>query len=307
MKEEIYNLYLFLENDEITNLGCQSYILENINDDEKTNYLAERSIHDYRCCKIYELPGKYKGKTLADFTALARLGAHFSVFESIFQDYNASMNPLFAITMIVNGVPRIDLVTNHNPLFLSKYQNTSITGDGIMIDYLETYIENGKLNIKKLIHDDYFNAINLLIKNNYFISAIKLILSFIDTIAFVEFGDSGNVFIKWLDKFSNLNQINTTSEELWEFRNSVLHMTNIDSRKHRKKVISRISFYMGNDEEWAPKYNNDIKHINFIVFLKTIEMAVDNWILSYQNNIDKVSEFVKRYDQTLSDYRVAKI
>lgn len=56
-----------------------------------------------------------------------------------------------------------------------------------MEDYLESYTTSNGFDMPKLLNDDYFNAIKLLFNSDYYVSCIKLIVSFIDTVSYIEF------------------------------------------------------------------------------------------------------------------------
>jgi hypothetical protein len=59
-------------------------------------------------------------------------------------------------------------------------------------------------------------------------------MSFVDTVAYLEFDDIPKNFQQWLDKYAILSNIEVSSAELWKMRNSLLHMTNYNSRKVSK-------------------------------------------------------------------------
>ena len=107
-------------------------------------------------------------------------------------------------------------------------------------DYLKVYLTDAGLDIPRLIDDDFILAIKTLMNNEKYISALKLILSMIDTLGFIEFGPTNDCFVKWLDKYCAMKDSGVTSEELWELRNSLLHMTNLDSRKVRSGKVERL-------------------------------------------------------------------
>ena len=102
-----------------------------------------------------------------------------------------------------------------------------------MIDYLTKYSTEDGFDLPRLLNDDFFVAIRLLFNNRCYVSAANLLMSFIDSIAFVEYGDctGGSNFCRWLESYVDLQSIGITAEEIWEHRNSLVHMTNLDSRK----------------------------------------------------------------------------
>lgn len=54
-----------------------------------------------------------------------------------------------------------------------------------------------------------------------------------DSVAHVEYGDTPGSFTKWLNTYAQLDTLGITAEELWEQRNSLLHLSNLGSRKVR--------------------------------------------------------------------------
>lgn len=52
----------------------------------------------------------------------------------------------------------------------------------------------------------------------------------LDTVAFIDKGDVKDNFCLWLDAYADLKPPGITAKELWEFRNGLLHMTNLHSR-----------------------------------------------------------------------------
>ncbi len=75
-----------------------------------------------------------------------------------------------------------------------------------MVDYLHKYVQDGKFDPHQLINDDFFRPIKLLINARHYISAAKLLMSAIDSVALVETGDVPGTppFIRWLDKYVDL-------------------------------------------------------------------------------------------------------
>lgn len=55
-----------------------------------------------------------------------------------------------------------------------------------MEDYLVKYTTPEGFDVPRLINDDFFLAIKLLFNSGLYVSASKLLLSFIDSIAYVE-------------------------------------------------------------------------------------------------------------------------
>jgi hypothetical protein len=172
-----------------------------------------------------------------------------------------------------------------------------------MDDWIIKYTKDGGLQLSELIHDDYFQAIKITFNAKLHVSAMKLLLSAIDSLAHIEFGDdNGNVFIKWMDAYADLKPLGITAEELWELRNGLLHMTNLDSRAVGRKKVRRISLHSGA----KPFYESDgIHYFSFYELLMEIGRSHVRWLETYNHDLRKRVDFVNRYDKTISDSRVA--
>lgn len=109
-----------------------------------------------------------------------------------------------------------------------------------MKNYLLEYMKPNGFDLPRLLNDDYFNAIRLLWNNKQYVSVMKLLLSFLDTVAYLDSGDTPGNFQKWLNNYADITSLDVTADELWELRNSLLHMTNSDSRKVARGEVRRI-------------------------------------------------------------------
>ena len=132
-------------------------------------------------------------------------------------------------------------------------------------------------------------------------------MSFIDTIAFIDAGDIKDSFILWLDTYADLASLGITSKELWEFRNGLVHMTNLHSRAVASGKTAPLILSVGNSTEPLPAYRNGAKRFNLKGLIDTTANAVSRWIETYNHSPEKLADFVNRYDQTVSDTRVAYI
>ena len=67
-------------------------------------------------------------------------------------------------------------------------------------DYLIKYRTDDAIDLPRLINDDFFEPIRLLYQARHYVSATKLLLVFIDTAGYIEYGDGDrNPFIAWLN------------------------------------------------------------------------------------------------------------
>ena len=159
--------------------------------------------------------------SVESYRGLERLGRHQGLFDEIFAQCNAGTNPLCCITPIVDGKPKIERITDHFPMTLSKFRehprkahlpypmplppdsSDEAIADPTSVDYMPKYLTDDGFDFPRLLDDDFFQAIRLLFNHRYFVSATKLLMTFIDTAGFVEFGDTGeNTFVKWLDVYA---------------------------------------------------------------------------------------------------------
>ena len=246
MKEKIFNCFLYTDGTEISQLGVAVHEKDG-SEEEKMDFLRS-SVHNdcmianianIRSCSIGTSEGKFK---YSSYVALQRAGRSLEVFEEFFAQYNAPANPLCCITPIVDGEPRIDITQGDEPFYVSSFEDHPKLGKRKMADYLEAYTTPDGFDMPKLLNDDYFNAIKLLFNSKYYVSCMKLIVSFIDTVSYLEFGDISEGFVRWLKMYASIKKLGITEQQLWEHRNSVLHMSNLDSRKVLAGKEKRISF-----------------------------------------------------------------
>lgn len=305
--EPVYNVYTYFEAGELQAVGIKQYYRQG-SDEKKLAFLRERATLDFLSAKRVPLAVPMKRE---EYHARERMGETVFMFEPLFAAVGAGYEPLFCVTPIVDGVPTIHVSVPLGPLDMSKLPD-GVAGPGKMEDYLFKYVneEAGTFDMPALIHDDYFKAIRLLFNNQHFISCLKLLMSFLDTIAYVEFGDrpprETPVFIDWLRTFTDPNQAGATPEELWEFRNSLLHMSNLESRKVAAGKVARLTPYVG-AQDHPPSTDPLVKYINVYRLIEAVAAAIQRWILSYNEHPEKMRTFVQRYDRVVSDDRQAII
>lgn len=297
MTEVIYNLFAYTDGKIISHLGIVPYnFAENSSDEDKIVFLQERCLIDH--VDAYKARIVSPEITLDAFYSKHRLGTVTDIFEELFQHVNAPPAPLIVMTIIENGKARIGH-TYTGSLDLNK-----IEGVDKMVDYLAHYTSERGIDFIQMFEDDYFKAIKLLFNNGLLVSSTKLLMIFVDTVAFIEFGDEQGNFKKWLNTFASLEEIGLEENELWELRNSVLHMSNLHSRAVLRGEVMRLvpCINLGatvTDEESREKRFDLLKLINVIV------AGVGRWMESYNADRQKLEKFVERYDTVISDARVA--
>lgn len=315
MNEQIFNLFLFIKNEIIYELGAVSHYKDG-SDQEKLAFLQESVFTDIKKVKRFPVPERYAileqelrtnkkttGLRYATFKALASMGRRLEIFEEIFQVFKGASNPLVCITPVVDNTLRIDKEEHFNELEHKNNQYTQAITEITMPDYLVMYVTENGFDLPRLLNDDYFLAIKLLYNNKHYTSALKLLMSFIDTLAYLEFGNERGNFIKWLNQYADLSQVGVDASELWEFRNSLLHMTNLDSHRVLKGKVNRIMFYVGVLPKDFPREYDDTKLFSFMDLITGIAQAIQRWSETYNIDRSKFETFVARYDRIISDVR----
>ena len=234
------------------------------------------------------------------FQRLTNSGRVLEVFEEILVEHGAMQSPLVCVTPVVDGVVRIDAVSEI-PNIIPPSSPVSIVRFGTP-DYLSVYMTEQGFDLASLFNDDYFKAIKLLLNNKLYVSCVKLLMSFIDTIAYLDAGDIPGGFKRWLENYIDLKSLSVTAEELWEFRNSLLHITGVDSRKVLAGKVWRVEMPGGLAVE-----DSDIKYFELRRMLFSIFDGIEKWIEDVKQMPEKVQILVERYDRVLSDVRYEMI
>jgi hypothetical protein len=176
-----------------------------------------------------------------------------------------------------------------------------------VIDYLKKYVTDKGFDLPRLLHDDFFLAIKVTFNAGYYISAAKLLVSFIDTMGYLESGDGGAVaFRGWLDKHVDMRSLNITSEELWEHRNSLLHMSTLNSRKVSGGHVRRLVAYVGQLPPSWPSEDKEAKWFNLLGLIQAVAQGIGHYTQTMSQSPERRSTFIERYDHILSDSRVQR-
>jgi hypothetical protein len=176
------------------------------------------------------------------------------------------------------------------------------------IDYFGKYLNEEVFDLPRLLKDDFFQPVKILFNAKHYVSASKLLVVAIDSIGYIEYGDiSENTFIKWLNTYSGINSLGITAEELWEHRNSLLHMSNLQSRKVATGKVRALVSYVGQLHPDVELDEKDTGYYNLFSLIEVIVQACSHWCLTYDKHRDKIQSFVERYDLIVSDARMLKI
>jgi hypothetical protein len=121
VKEKVFNLFLFVDDDIIVGLGARCHHAEG-SDREKIAFLQRQMRHDLAQADRFPMPKRYQlvfpdgrtgtGVQYQTYQKLAMLQRHLDLFEEVFTHFGASDSPLMCITPIVDGRPRVECVTH---------------------------------------------------------------------------------------------------------------------------------------------------------------------------------------------------
>jgi hypothetical protein len=297
--ERIFNIFVYFDSGGPAIEYGVYYHLMGGSDQEKTDYLLSRIDKDHPIARRFRFPRSF---TSEEWFAVFRHGHQLEYFEEAFALLRAAAAPVFCITSVVDGTPTVDKEVGPEP-----YRGDAVTaleGRGALPDYLVDYANGDTFRFTDLIHDDYFKAIRTLFNTRLYVSCSKLLMSCVDTLAFVEYGDDHRNFTKWLDTYVDLTPNGISSDELWEFRNSILHMTNLASRKVVAGKVASIMPYVGGPETMPSTASNVPKPFNLSELIKSIGKGIGKWGEAYNTDRDKMLKFIERYDLMISDSRM---
>lgn len=297
--ERTFNIFVYFDGGVAVEYGAQHHRFAG-SDDEKVAFLLAHIEQDHPIARRFRFPRTF---TPEEWLAVFRHGEVLAYFEEAFRVFRAPAAPVFSVTAIVDGKPMVDQQIGAEP-FRGEVV-TAQEGRGSVPDYLLHYAEGNTFRFTDLIHDDYFKAIRTLFNAKLYVSCAKLLMSCVDTLSFVEYGDVTGNFTTWLETFVDLTPHGITSSELWEFRNSVLHMTNLASRKVISGKVSPIMPYVGGPDTLPAFAPNDPKPFNLYGLITTIAAGIGKWGEAYNTDRDKLLKFIERYDTTISDSRMA--
>lgn len=302
MLERIFNVFLLFDQDVCSEV---SYCIYNHDGTDEAAFanLTDAVNLDFSRAKKFKLTTSF---TRQQYNARSRLGdAHFLIDE-LFEILDAGPTPIFCITPVRDGEIFFNYSYGIEKLDVNDVAKT-LGERGYMVDWLEKYTTDAGIDLSQLIHDDYFLAIKLTFNARLYVSAMKLLVSCIDSVAYIEYGDikGKQPFILWLESYADLAPLSITAEELWELRNGILHMTSLNSKKVLKNKVRRISFRVSALQQPAQQESGEVFYFDFYPLIQTFGAAQEKWISTYNVIPDKFLQFIERYDQTISDSRVA--
>jgi len=285
--EPCFNIFAFAGANEriVDSVGFIQYSRAGT-DEELVSFLQSRVDIDQWQASSVELK---RHVSIEEFNLLHRLDRLYEVIPRVCEAVGDSV---YCITYIIDGAPKIEGIDNR------------VSQDWVP-DYLTTYATEAGLDLPRLFNDDFFEAAKVLWQNKKYISALKLILSAIDTLGFIEFGDVNGSFINWVKHYCDLEELGVSAEELWELRNSLLHMTNLESRKVQKGTVQSLVPVIIHPDVDYPKEIDSLNCLDvFRLMTVTLPKGVGNWLRTYNQHEEKFVSFVERYDKVVSESRL---
>jgi len=175
-----------------------------------------------------------------------------------------------------------------------------------MTDYTDKYVSEGHFDICGMINDDFVLAIKKTWNEKHYTSCLKLLVSFIDTMAFVDNGDSTAAFFKqWLDSYVDLSAVGITPDELWEHRNAILHMTTYDSRRVSAEKVGRLVPFIG--VSGLPASNGSFKYYSLHLLVMAVMQGVGKFATSMDGDDAMRRRFCENYEKTISDSHFTRL
>lgn len=300
MKERVFNIFLIFDEKNVCH--SLSYTTHNLegSDELKLSLLQEKLDSDYKKSILFTPSLEF---TQSEINTYGRIGRMLPQIEELFIFLKAPITPLYICSPVID-----DKVFFNASVGLDGYSMDNIREQlgiqGSQVDWLIHYTKNDGIDIPSLINDDYLKAIKLLYSNELYVSAMKLLLTCIDSLAYIEFGSDRGAFVKWMKEYADLSTILITPEELWELRNGLLHMSNLHASKVVQRKVRRVSFYVNSKEKSFKGFEEEnIFYFDFRGLIDVYINGVKKWLKSYNTDRDKFPKFVERYDQTVSDSR----
>jgi len=302
--ERIFNIYVYYDREVCSELGYVVY--EHHGDDNSGAALLKESFRrDLSKATRVKLKKPF---TREEYNARARLGESHFLFEDLYRAANAGLSPLVLATPVVDGVITFNYSSGMGPSIMSEISE-KLGANGLMDDWLVKYTGERGFDMPRLIHDDYFLAIKLTYNAGLYVSAMKLLMSCIDSVAYIDLGDIRKPpsFITWLETYVDLKKIGITAAEVWELRNGMLHMSNINSERVRANKIRRISFSVGVLPESLKNaaVSSELHYFEFLGLINAFSDGISRWVQTYNTDPEKFYKFVERYDEVVSDSRMA--
>ena len=286
MNERIVNIFVYVDRDAIRSIGYTEYEMEGTYE-ELTGYLQSRVEVDHAAANRIELAEEYSPAVFRYAMRMEALQYLIPLMGEIVGD------SVYCVTQIVDGA-----LGAHEPMHDHEHNQVP--------DYLRIYGTKRGFDFGQLMDDDFMDAIKLLWDHQKYIAALKLMFIMIDTLGFVAFGPLRDAFTRWLDKYCELNSLGVSSVELWELRNSVLHMSNLASNRVERGAVTRLSPVFTSLQYDIPVEMDGFKNLHSARLIgDVVPRGVLKWVQSMSADPEKFMTFVERYDTVVSEARTS--
>ena len=286
MNERIVNIFVYIDREVIRTIGYTEYEMEGTYE-ELTSYLQSRVEIDHAAATRIDLGEEYSPAVFRHAMRLDALQYLIPVMGEIVGD------SVYCVTQILDGaLGRNELIHDpeHNPV----------------PDYLRIYWTRRGFDFGQLMDDDFMDAIKLLWDHQKYISALKLLFIMIDTLGFVAFGPLRDAFTRWLDEYCELKSLGVSSAELWELRNSLLHMSNLASNRVERGDVTRLLPVFTAIQNDIPIEMGSFKNLHSSRLIgDVVPRGVLSWVQSMNGDPEKFMTFVERYDTVVSEARTS--
>ena len=159
MSERAVNLFLYVENDTIKELGVVAHELEG-SDDQIIAALKSRVDADFTKAPRYPVPvanikgwlgiEATQGLPLEAYWYLARTGKPLHIFAEPLEVVKAPQNPIFCTTIIVDGKPQTEDLVRADPESPQVVLSKQFGGLVSRVDYLSAYLTPAGLNVDEI-------------------------------------------------------------------------------------------------------------------------------------------------------------
>lgn len=286
-QETAVNLFVYFNGDRAMEVGYVAHLVAG-SDEQIVKILQDHIATDHLLAQRAELRDTL---SLKDVNIGMMQG---SLQWRILDQIGFPENILYLMTMVRDGAIIIEQMINDLPESESTH-------------FLLRYSTSAGFDFNALLEDDYMGAIKILWNDSRYVSALKLMLSMIDTFGYLHLGDSNRSFQRWVDEFNALDGLDITADELWELRNSLLHMTGGSSRRILDGTIAELEPCIIHPDADLPLDESGVKPLHLSRFLlRSLPNAFATWVKQLSAHPEQARSFIVRYEEIMSDVRVEK-
>jgi len=308
--ERIFNVFLDVADELIVSIGVQAHVCAGT-DEEKRSLLQSAVNSDARSAIRFPLPENVNpigdGQPASpnsrrlkwtSYLQLQEIGRMMDLIDPVLSVFSPPAQPFIVVTPVVNGQPKVDGVSE---IVTSELAQPSYEFR-VRLHFLQRYIIDGSFHFNRLINDDFFEPIKLLLNSRYIVPPAKLLLSAIDTFGFLAFGDEGNVFKRYSKDYIDVTSLKVTVEELWELRNALIHMTTYDSRRVRSNDVRRLLLMRGQFPKGVSNETFDGVYLNVDSLYLEIARSTERWGNDlFEGKRFDIETLVSRYETIISE------